>query len=84
MGLRGMSVSLSVSVCTSTNTSIFSVPGVDIVHLISDPFPSVWHEFTDDWEHLDFAMIDDFSRVFRVFVSSLMQLQLDNASCHRE
>ncbi|BFZ07457.1 hypothetical protein BsWGS_10496 [Bradybaena similaris] len=58
--------------------------GVDIVHLISAPFPSVWHAFTDDWEHLDFAMIDDFSRVFRVFVSSLMQLKLDNTSCHRE
>ncbi|CAG5134260.1 unnamed protein product [Candidula unifasciata] len=55
--------------------------GVDIVHLISSPYPSVWHDPTDDWAHLDFDLIDDFCRIFRVFIATLMQIQPDTTSC---
>lgn len=55
--------------------------GVDILHLISVPFPSVWHKVEDDGDHLDFAFIDNFSRIFRVFVSGLMHLKPENNGC---
>lgn len=58
--------------------------GVEILHLISTPFPSVWHKMTDDWEHLDFDLIDDFSRVFRVFISNVLHLQPEDRGCRRK
>ncbi|XP_076464035.1 glutaminyl-peptide cyclotransferase-like [Babylonia areolata] len=57
--------------------------GVDILHLISVPFPSVWHKVEDDGQHLDFAFIDNFSRVFRVFTSALMHLEPENNACRK-
>ncbi|KAH9509129.1 hypothetical protein Btru_049131 [Bulinus truncatus] len=58
--------------------------GVEVLHLISTPFPSVWHKPEDDWEHLDFSLIDDFSRIFRVFVSNLLHLQPEARSCRKK
>ncbi|XP_035824804.1 glutaminyl-peptide cyclotransferase [Aplysia californica] len=58
--------------------------GVDILHLISTPFPSVWHKMTDDWAHLDFGLIDDFSRIFRVFLSNVLHLQPEDRGCRRK
>ncbi|KAL8610923.1 hypothetical protein ACOMHN_042541 [Nucella lapillus] len=55
--------------------------GVDILHLISVPFPSVWHKVEDDGDHLNFDFIDNFSRIFRVFVSGLMHLKPENNGC---
>ncbi|RUS81361.1 hypothetical protein EGW08_010859, partial [Elysia chlorotica] len=57
--------------------------GVDILHLISSPFPSVWHKFSDDWDHLDFDLIDNFSRIFRVFVANLLHLRPEESSCRK-
>ncbi|CAG5123626.1 unnamed protein product [Candidula unifasciata] len=58
--------------------------GVDVVHLISSPFPSVWHQLTDDWDHLDFNLIDDFSRIFRLFISNLLHLQPESRGCRKK
>ncbi|KAL8575024.1 hypothetical protein ACOMHN_063556 [Nucella lapillus] len=52
----------------------FQQRGVHVLHLISTPFPRVWHKKEDDGEHLDFNLIDNFSRIFRVFISNLMHL----------
>ncbi|GFS25859.1 glutaminyl-peptide cyclotransferase [Elysia marginata] len=46
--------------------------GVPVVHLISTPFPSVWHTTRDDLQHLDVNTVDDFSRIFRVYLASLL------------
>ncbi|GFN97063.1 glutaminyl-peptide cyclotransferase-like [Plakobranchus ocellatus] len=58
--------------------------GVDILHLISTPFPSVWHKSSDDWDHLDFNLIDNFSRIFRVFLSNLLHLRPEDSSCRKK
>ncbi|XP_059172560.1 glutaminyl-peptide cyclotransferase-like isoform X2 [Physella acuta] len=62
----------------------FMERGVEVLHLISSPFPSVWHNVKDDWDHLDFNLIDDFSRIFRVFVSNLLHLQPEERSCRKK
>lgn len=45
--------------------------GVPVVHLISSPFPRVWHTPNDDMPALDMTLIDNFSRVLRVFMADL-------------
>jgi glutaminyl-peptide cyclotransferase len=37
----------------------FMARGVEILHLIPSPFPMVWHEITDDAEHLDMDTVED-------------------------
>uniref|UniRef100_A0A8W8I4T7 glutaminyl-peptide cyclotransferase n=1 Tax=Magallana gigas TaxID=29159 RepID=A0A8W8I4T7_MAGGI len=39
---------------------------VPILHLISAPFPSVWHRMSDDAAHIDYHTTEDFNKVFRV------------------
>ena len=39
----------------------FLVRGVPILHLISVPFPPVWHELSDDQQHLNFDLIYEFT-----------------------
>ncbi|GFO27374.1 glutaminyl-peptide cyclotransferase, partial [Plakobranchus ocellatus] len=46
--------------------------GVPILHLISTPFPSVWHTSQDDLQHLDPDTVDDFTRIFRLFMATLL------------
>jgi glutaminyl-peptide cyclotransferase len=48
--------------------------GVDIVHLIPSPFPSVWHTAKDNKEALDFPTIENLNRIMRVFVASYLHL----------
>ncbi|BFZ11942.1 hypothetical protein BsWGS_14981 [Bradybaena similaris] len=57
--------------------------GVGVVHLISSPFPGVWHQLSDDWDHLDFNLIEDFNRIFRLFISNLLHLQPENRGCRK-
>ncbi|XP_076464027.1 glutaminyl-peptide cyclotransferase-like [Babylonia areolata] len=45
--------------------------GVPILHLITSPFPSVWHTPLDDMQALDFHRIDNLARVLRVFFVDL-------------
>ena len=58
--------------------------GVEVLHLISTPFPSVWHQVQDDEDHLDFDLIDNFSRIFRVFISNLMHLTPEKIGCRKK
>ncbi|KAK3702627.1 hypothetical protein RRG08_042616 [Elysia crispata] len=46
--------------------------GVPVVHLISTPFPTVWHTPQDDLQHLDVNTVDDFGRIFRVYLASFL------------
>lgn len=45
--------------------------GVPILHLITSPFPAVWHTPRDDMQALDFHRIDNLARIFRVFFVDL-------------
>lgn len=45
----------------------FMARGVDILHLIPSPFPSVWHTMKDDGEHLDMATSRDWAKIATAF-----------------
>ncbi|XP_062569690.1 glutaminyl-peptide cyclotransferase-like [Saccostrea cucullata] len=48
--------------------------GVPILHLVSAPFPSVWHKMTDAAAHIDYYTTLDFIKIFRLFVADYLQL----------
>ncbi|ELU16214.1 hypothetical protein CAPTEDRAFT_142899 [Capitella teleta] len=48
--------------------------GVPVLHLISRPFPSVWHTEQDDAFNLDHAAITNFLRVVKVFLLEYFHL----------
>lgn len=48
--------------------------GVEILHLIPNPFPVVWHRITDDGEHLDLPTVTDWATIFTAFVGEWMDL----------
>lgn len=45
----------------------FMKRGVDILHLIPTPFPSVWHRMEDDGAHLDMAVTRDWAKITTAF-----------------
>ncbi|KAF4446009.1 hypothetical protein F53441_10315 [Fusarium austroafricanum] len=53
----------------------FMQRGVDILHLIPSPFPDVWHEMTDDGEHLDLPTVRDWAMITTAFVVDWMGIQ---------
>jgi Peptidase family M28 len=54
--------------------------GVPVLHLISYPFPYVWHTEADNETALDYATIDDVARILRVFVAEYLGLGVAIAS----
>ncbi|OQV11412.1 Glutaminyl-peptide cyclotransferase [Hypsibius exemplaris] len=46
----------------------FKEKGVKIVHLISYPFPSVWHQYSDNEANIHYQTVDDINKIMRVFV----------------
>jgi len=48
--------------------------GVPVVHIIDNPFPSVWHTNKDDISHLNLDTIYDISTIIRVFIVEIFQL----------
>merc|ERR1712110_493701 len=46
--------------------------GVKVLHLISTPFPNVWHTAYDTSRYLDPRLIEDFSRILRVFTTMVL------------
>lgn len=42
--------------------------GVQILHLIPSPFPSVWHTFDDNEQNLDRTSIGNLNKILQVFV----------------
>lgn len=52
----------------------FMQRGVPILHLITSPFPSVWHTDADKKDALDYPTIDDLNKILRVFVVEYLQV----------
>mmetsp|Transcript_2016 Transcript_2016/g.6123 ORF Transcript_2016/g.6123 Transcript_2016/m.6123 type:complete len:96 (-) Transcript_2016:178-465(-) len=48
--------------------------GVPVLHLIADPFPSVWHSRYDDLSALDPPTVEDLALILRGFVAELFAL----------
>ncbi|VVC99169.1 glutaminyl-peptide cyclotransferase-like [Leptidea sinapis] len=47
---------------------------VDVIHVIPNPFPEVWHQAGDNLEALDFNTIDNLNKIFRVFVAEYLHV----------
>lgn len=54
----------------------FMKRGVKILHLITSPFPSVWHKMSDDASALHHPTIRDLISVFKSFIFEYMHLQM--------
>lgn len=52
----------------------FMARGVDILHLIPNPFPTVWHKATDDGEHLDMDTVGDWTVLVTAFAAEWLDL----------
>ncbi|KAI9838720.1 MAG: hypothetical protein M1837_002423 [Sclerophora amabilis] len=52
----------------------FLARGVEVLHLIPIPFPSVWHQMSDDGEHLDMDVTRDWAILVTAFVAEWMEL----------
>jgi len=53
----------------------FMARGVDILHIIPTPFPRVWHEMSDDGEHLDMDTVEDWTKLVMAFTAEWMELE---------
>jgi len=53
----------------------FMARGVDVLHLIPSPFPTVWHKPTDDGEHLDIDTTEDWAVLVTAFAAEWMDLE---------
>ncbi|KAJ3178803.1 hypothetical protein HDU87_003358 [Geranomyces variabilis] len=54
----------------------FQKRGVPIVHVIPVPFPTVWHQLTDNADALDPDIVHDFALIFRLYVARFMGLNI--------
>lgn len=50
---------------------------VPVLHVIATPFPAVWHRETDNKENLDFRVIRNLLKIFRVFVAEYLRLEIE-------
>ncbi|KAK2766666.1 hypothetical protein FQN54_005978 [Arachnomyces sp. PD_36] len=53
----------------------FMARGVEILHAIPYPFPDVWHDITDDAEHLDIPTVEDWAMIITAFAAEWMELE---------
>jgi len=53
----------------------FMARGVEVLHIIPTPFPSVWHTMNDDGEHLDMPTVQDWAKMVTAFVGEWMDLE---------
>ena len=53
----------------------FMQRGVEILHMIPSPFPSVWHHMEDDGEHIDLPTCRDWAQLFMAFTAEWMDLE---------
>lgn len=61
----------------------FQQRGVEILHLIPNPFPSVWHTIQDDGEHLDIDTTEDWALLTAAFAGEWMDLEGHFAASER-
>ncbi|KAG6228590.1 hypothetical protein E4U34_004284 [Claviceps purpurea] len=52
----------------------FMMRGVDILHLIPSPFPSVWHKMADNGENLDLPTVRDWAKIVTAFAAEWLGL----------
>ncbi|KAJ7685529.1 glutaminyl-peptide cyclotransferase-like protein [Mycena polygramma] len=62
----------------------FLEKGVDILHLITSPFPSVWHTVRDDASALHMPTLRRWNVLFRVFMSEYLHLRPDEKKARSE
>ncbi|KAJ6490587.1 glutaminyl-peptide cyclotransferase-like protein [Mycena vitilis] len=62
----------------------FLEKGVDILHLITSPFPSVWHTVRDDASALHMPTLRRWNVLFRVFMSEYLHLRPDEKTARSE
>lgn len=53
----------------------FIAKGVEVLHLIPQRFPSVWHRATDDGEHLDMPSVEDWAVLTAAFAAEYLELE---------
>lgn len=53
----------------------FMARGVDILHIITSPFPRVWHTMDDDGEHLDGDTVEDWAMLTMAFAAEWLDLE---------
>jgi len=53
----------------------FMARGVDVLHIIPHPFPTVWHRPTDNGEHLDMDTTEDWAVLVTAFAAEWMDLE---------
>lgn len=56
----------------------FMARGVEVLHIIPNPFPDVWHNMRgipDDGEHLDAATMEDWAKMVIAFIGEWMELE---------
>ena len=53
----------------------FMARGVEILHIIPTPFPSVWHRIDDDGEHLDMDTVEDWAVITTAFAAEWLELE---------
>ena len=49
--------------------------GVEVLHLIPGNFPDVWHTMSDDGEHLDLDVVEDWAKLITAFSAEWMELE---------
>ena len=49
--------------------------GVEVLHIIPTPFPTVWHKMEDDGEHLDMPTVEDWAQMVTAFAGEWMDLE---------
>ena len=52
----------------------FMARGVEILHIIPSPFPSVWHTAQDDGKHLDLDVVEDWAMITTAFAAEWLEL----------
>lgn len=53
----------------------FIAKGVQVLHLIPQRFPSVWHHATDDGDHLDMPSVEDWAVLTAAFAAEYLELE---------
>ncbi|WPH02087.1 glutaminyl-peptide cyclotransferase [Acrodontium crateriforme] len=53
----------------------FMARGVEVLHVIPNPFPSVWHKIEDDGEHLDIPTCEDWAVITTAFAAEWLDLE---------
>ena len=53
----------------------FMARGVEVLHMIPSPFPTVWHNIEDDGEHLDMDTVDDWTKLVIAFAAEWLDLE---------